>query len=85
MEPTDKERKRLAGSDILLSHLLSMEFERPDLPRRPDGATRIEIWETATPSHDLQVTLMEFDHAGLALRASIFDSLQTAQRWLGQT
>jgi hypothetical protein len=84
MEPSDKERKRLAGSDMLLSHLLSMELEQSDRPVRPEGATRIEIWETATPSHDVQVTLMEFDHAGLALRASIFDNLQTAQRWLGQ-
>lgn len=84
MEPSDKERKRLAGSDMLLSHLLSMELDHSGVSVRPDGATRIEIWETATPSHDVQVTLMEFDHAGLALRASIFDSLQTAQRWLGR-
>ncbi len=84
MEPSDKERKRLAGSDILLSNLMSVDLEHSELPARPEGATRIEIWETATPSHDVQVTLMEFDQAGLALRASIFDSLQTAQRWLGQ-
>ncbi len=84
MEPSDKERKRLAGSDMLLSQLLSFELEHTGRPVRLDGATRIEIWETATPSHDVQVTLMEFDHAGLALRASIFDSLQTARRWLDQ-
>ncbi len=84
MEPSDKERKRLAGGDMLLSHLLSLELEHSDLPMRADGATRIELWQTATPSHDVQVTLMEFDGAGFALRASIFDSLQTAQRWLTQ-
>lgn len=84
MEPSDKERKRLLGSDMLLSQLLSVELDHSNLPVRRDGATRIEIWQTATPSHDVQVTLMEFDGAGLALRASIFDNLQTAQRWLGQ-
>ncbi len=84
MEPSDKERQRLAGCDKLLSHLMSVDLERSDAPVQMSGATRIEIWQTATPSHDVQFTLMQFDDAGVALRASIFDSLQTAQRWLGR-
>ncbi len=84
MEPSDKERQRLAGGDRLLSNLWSVDLQRSQRRRRQDGATRVEIWQTATPSDDVQVTLMEFDDAGLALRASIFESLQTAQRWLGQ-
>ncbi len=84
MEPSDKERRRLAGSDQLLSQLMTVEVESARAATPAEGATRIEIWETATPSHDVQITLMEFDQAGVALRASIFDSLQTAQRWLGR-
>ncbi len=84
MEPSDKERRRLAGNDQLLSQLMSVEVARASAPSRAEGATRIEIWETATPSHDVQITLMEFDREGVALRASIFDSLQTAQKWLAR-
>ncbi len=82
--PTDQQRRVLSGGERLLSQVKAIDLDCENQSSKMGKATRIEIWETETFSSDSRITVMMFDEAGAALRASIFDSVQAAETWLAQ-
>ncbi len=81
-QPTDQERRLLAGGDRLLGQLMVVDLEDPEIQTKMGGAWRIEVWQTESASSDTQVTVMEFDARGCALRASIFPNIKAAEHWM---
>ncbi len=80
--PTDQQRRTLSGGERLLSQVKAIDLACDDETRKMGGARRIEIWETESFSSEARVTVMLFDEAGTALRASVFDNVQAAESWL---
>ncbi len=80
--PTDQQRRTLSGGERLLSQVKAIDLECDEETRKMGGARRIEIWETESFSSEPRVTVMLFDAAGTALRASVFDNVEAAESWL---
>jgi hypothetical protein len=82
--PSDRERRCLSGGERLLTQVKTIDLKCAEHPIKMEGASLIEIWETETFSGEARITVMAFDAAGAALRASIFESVQAAESWLMQ-